>query len=284
MTLTQNRFGWRSYTLGVFILFQLVYLPAANFIKLIALRLPESTGELDDDIQLHGQQFPDRVQAVADTLGTAFVRYGELTGQAQGWSLFAPIFGHQASLPMIAVAIPATPGSHGYLLRKASSLGNRELFRFDFRAPTVVSSTMNIDLRFCIGHGMPKRIESQQRRMAKRRSTSEYFGRIDRSKRFLNWRFNQVASRFPADAGPRARWSFGPSSIQSPEMSRRTLHLGQTPELPISDGTMDPGAVRSEGMLPVQAWQHLGQYDLAPESRAGHDGRRRAAVVAGLAR
>jgi hypothetical protein len=28
-------------------------------------------------------------------------RWGELTGQAQGWSLFAPVFGHQASLPAV---------------------------------------------------------------------------------------------------------------------------------------------------------------------------------------
>ena len=45
-----ERVAWRSYVLGLFILFQLVYLPAANFIKLIPLRLPESNGELDDDI------------------------------------------------------------------------------------------------------------------------------------------------------------------------------------------------------------------------------------------
>jgi hypothetical protein len=90
-----------SLLLGMFICFELLYLPASNFIKLIALRLPESKGELDDDIQLRGQQFPEPLQVVADATGTAFVRWGELTGQAQGWSLFAPIFGHQASLPAV---------------------------------------------------------------------------------------------------------------------------------------------------------------------------------------
>src|SRR5205823_6457860 len=31
------------------------------------------------------------------------IRWGELTGQAQGWALFAPVFGHQASLPLVEV-------------------------------------------------------------------------------------------------------------------------------------------------------------------------------------
>src|SRR4051794_28848278 len=100
--------GLRSHALGIFICFQLLYLPAANFIKLVVLRLPESRGELDDDIQLRGQQFPERLQTLADATGTAFVRWGELTGQAQGWSLFAPIFGHQASLPALSLNDPVT--------------------------------------------------------------------------------------------------------------------------------------------------------------------------------
>jgi hypothetical protein len=103
MMVGQPQRSFKGIALGAFVLFQLIYLPTANCIKLVALRLAESNGELDDDIQLRGQQFPERVQALADTLGTAFVRYGELTGQAQGWSLFAPMFGHQASLPMVAV-------------------------------------------------------------------------------------------------------------------------------------------------------------------------------------
>src|SRR5947208_11851195 len=97
-----ERVAWRSYVLGLFILFQLVYLPAANFIKLIPLRLPESNGELDDDIQLRGHDLIEPLQTAADAAGTAFVRWGEWTGQAQGWSLFAPIVGHQASLPEVS--------------------------------------------------------------------------------------------------------------------------------------------------------------------------------------
>jgi hypothetical protein len=130
-----------SFLLGVFILFQLVYLPAANIIKLFALRLPESKGELDDDIQLHGQQFPEPLQTVADATGTAFVRWGELTGQTQGWSLFAPIFGHQASLPMVILPnatlrsefSPMDPDS--YLRLPSSSC---RLFNYEYRLALVL--------------------------------------------------------------------------------------------------------------------------------------------------
>jgi hypothetical protein len=92
-----------SVLLGVFILFELIYLPAANVIKLVPLRLPESRGELDDDIQLRGKAYVEPVQRALDGLGAAMCRWGELTGQAQGWSLFAPLFGHQASLPAVHI-------------------------------------------------------------------------------------------------------------------------------------------------------------------------------------
>src|SRR5438105_9496506 len=92
---TQAR-PWQRVGLGLFIGFQLVYLPAANWIKLVPLGLPASMGELDDDIQLRGGSNP-----AYDAAGWAMLRWGELTGQAQGWSLFAPRFGHQASLPAV---------------------------------------------------------------------------------------------------------------------------------------------------------------------------------------
>src|SRR5262249_37315331 len=103
--------------LGVFILFELVYLPAANFIKLVPLRLPESRGELDDDIQLRGKAYVEPVQWALDGLGAAMCRWGELTGQAQGWSLFAPVFGHQASLPMVRIVPTLVPGVRPLILR-----------------------------------------------------------------------------------------------------------------------------------------------------------------------
>lgn len=93
-----------SFLLGAFICFQLVYLPVANVIKLIPMQLPESSGELDDDIQLRGNDLPESAQVLFDAVGGVCLRWGELTGQAQGWSLFAPQFGHQAALPAVTLA------------------------------------------------------------------------------------------------------------------------------------------------------------------------------------
>lgn len=135
-----------SFLLGAFICFQLVYLPVANVIKLIPLQLPESNGELDDDIQLRGQALPEPVQVLFDAAGGVCQRWGELTGQSQGWSLFAPQFGHQASLPVVTLAkidpdagrsinhsivsrfIPADPG-RWFRLPEPSC----RLFNFEYR-------------------------------------------------------------------------------------------------------------------------------------------------------
>ena len=61
-------------------------------------------------------------------------RYGELTGQAQGWSLFAPIFGHQASLPMVhfspASANTPPPVSDIYVHYPKSDC---RLFNYEYR-------------------------------------------------------------------------------------------------------------------------------------------------------
>src|SRR3954471_9847246 len=97
-----------SLLLRIFILWELFYLPAANFIKLLPVRLPPHKGELNDDVQLRADESAGGpAQAVRDGLAFGLSRWGELTGQTQGWALFAPTFGHQASLPVVVFAQPA---------------------------------------------------------------------------------------------------------------------------------------------------------------------------------
>src|SRR5262245_60313801 len=96
---------WQRAALGLFVLFLLAYLPVANVIKLYARQLPPPEGESTDDIQARGRAFDAEVPQLAlDRLGDTVDRFGESSGIAQGWSLFAPRFGHQASMPAVEVA------------------------------------------------------------------------------------------------------------------------------------------------------------------------------------
>jgi hypothetical protein len=93
------RFG--GWLLGAFVCFQLAYLPVANVLKLVPLRKPVQRGELYDDVQI--RRLPDDPPGpwLLETVGVVCDRWAELSGQTQGWSLFAPHFGRVASLPVV---------------------------------------------------------------------------------------------------------------------------------------------------------------------------------------
>lgn len=250
-----------SFLLGLFILFQLVYLPTANAIKLIALRLPESKGELDDDIQLRGQAFGEPLQTVADALGTSFVRYGELTGQAQGWSLFAPQFGHCAALPAMMPRdmwwsiqrldspppevlrsrfVPQDPEHHIRL----PSLDCR-LFNYEYRLALLFWTTQN-----------PYDRRSEWEEIIK--------GRVRRQNRsiqaYMSWRCNVYRRTNPRKPFA-SDWKFLVETIPNPPLEDPSgirvrlnpiaaAHFNHTTHL---IATWSPNAVVPQGMLPVQA-------------------------------
>jgi len=96
--------NWRARALGLFVLLQLVYLPLANFIQFVPRPMPEATGEFDMHMQREGTTtsivpIQNAINAVSDVID----RYGELTGQAQAWSLFAPDFPKQSVFPVLEV-------------------------------------------------------------------------------------------------------------------------------------------------------------------------------------
>jgi hypothetical protein len=102
MTDTPQKPGWRSVLLGLFVAGQLVYLLLSNLIQLVPRELPPPSGELDIRVQREGTATGVRpAQEVINSLGTAIDRYGELTGQVQAWSLFAPVFGTQSLIPIV---------------------------------------------------------------------------------------------------------------------------------------------------------------------------------------
>jgi hypothetical protein len=241
----ESRPSIKGIVLGVFILFQLVYLPAANFIKLIALRLPESTGELDDDIQLRGQQFPERVQALADTLGTAFVRYGELTGQAQGWSLFAPIFGHQASLP--------ATDFDGHIIESTFVPSNRNQYLRHFRLPSSNCRLFNYEYRLALLYWTA--LSEDQMREEPDAWKKARISRVRRQQRslqaFMHWRLREYLAVNPKPAPPknvRLVAQITPNPPIDPFERPRTRLFFWIARIPL-DMSAPPGS------LPVQAFE-----------------------------
>ena len=96
-----SRPGLKSVLLGLFVLFQLIYLPLSNLMQLVPREMPEHRGELDIRVQREGTATNQRsIQEAINGLGTCLDRYGELSGQVQAWSLFAPDFGTQTIYPI----------------------------------------------------------------------------------------------------------------------------------------------------------------------------------------
>jgi hypothetical protein len=92
-----------SYLLGAFVCIELVYLPLSNVIQRVPRRMAPLPDELLTRFDREGQATPEPVQSAIDATGTACDRWGELTAQAQGWSLFAPRFGENGTFVTLQV-------------------------------------------------------------------------------------------------------------------------------------------------------------------------------------
>jgi hypothetical protein len=94
--------GIKSILLGLFVLFQLIYLPLSNLIQFVPRDMPKPTGEFDIRKQREGTVTDNQqIQGAINGVGTFLDRYGELSGQVQYWSLFAPEFGRQTIFPVV---------------------------------------------------------------------------------------------------------------------------------------------------------------------------------------
>jgi hypothetical protein len=77
---------------GLFATWQFVYLPAANLIDFVPRRMSAPDPEpMRDDYQKRGTfTTVEPLQRAADTTGDVLDFWSEVSGQEQGWSLFAP--------------------------------------------------------------------------------------------------------------------------------------------------------------------------------------------------
>jgi hypothetical protein len=227
--------------LGLFILFQLVYLPIANLIKLVPLGIPESTGELNDDIQLRGQAFVAPVQAVADAAGTGFARWGELTGQAQGWSLFAPVFGHQAALPVVEL----------YQIRLRSQFVPADA-NYYFRAPSSACRLFNFEYRLALLYWNWDSLSYWDRRGEYAKSTELRVRRQNRSMlAYMRWKMDRFLSANPLQGAP-ARVALLAEIIPSPPMNDPWA-MREPPHRGYDIALWECMTPTPAGMMPVQS-------------------------------
>jgi hypothetical protein len=97
----QPKPGWQSIFLGLFVIFQVVYLPLANLMQLAPREMPPKKGELNVHVQRDGAVGNRWLQEGINAMGSALDRWSELSGQSQFWSLFAPDFDKQSIFPVV---------------------------------------------------------------------------------------------------------------------------------------------------------------------------------------
>jgi len=119
-----------SYLLGGFVCIQIVYLPLANIFQRVPRRMPPLPDEVLVRLQREGQATSSEpVQSTIDAIGSATDRWGELTAQSQGWSLFAPRFGTAGTF--LTLQVTASDGTTTELRSRFEPVDPDDYIRFD---------------------------------------------------------------------------------------------------------------------------------------------------------
>ncbi len=243
----QRRPGLASVLLGLFILWELFYLPASNLIKFLPLRAPEHRGEINDDIQLYGRKYRNEAaQATLDALGKLIIRWGELSGQLQGWSLFAPNFGRHAALPEVIVETAGAPPVVYH------SRFQREHPDTDIRLPETACRLFNYEYRlvFLFAGWSPEsfaerpkdwHVEIEKRVRDQQRSLLAY----------LRWQRERYVREHP-DAPPPTRLVL--NALLTPDPPAEAPWSGRAEPIVLPLAAWEPDAAVPAGRLPVQMW------------------------------
>ncbi|QVL32968.1 hypothetical protein KIH39_03360 [Telmatocola sphagniphila] len=90
-----------SVALGIFFLFQIIFLIVGNVIQYLPRQLSEHRAE---PFQKLGRlSDSDLIQEPVEAVGWFCDRWTELTGEWQGWSMFAPVFPHRGVFPVVVM-------------------------------------------------------------------------------------------------------------------------------------------------------------------------------------
>ena len=101
--LATTRPTWPQVALGLFVVWQLVFLAAANVVEFFPHRPPGRDELIDFPEPLQGMERPP---GLASHVATVTDRWAEATGQYQVWWLFAPGFPPSAAFPTVELSWP----------------------------------------------------------------------------------------------------------------------------------------------------------------------------------
>jgi hypothetical protein len=119
-----------SYLLGGFVCVQLVYLPLSNLLQRVPRRMDPLPDEMLARYDREGRATAvEPVQCAIDAVGTASDRWGELTGQTQCWSLFAPRFGRAGTF--LTLQVRSADGTTTELRSRFEPADPDDYVRFD---------------------------------------------------------------------------------------------------------------------------------------------------------
>lgn len=238
--------------LGIFVCFQLVAIPLGSYIKLVPVRAAEVRGEINGDLQ--EKLSPDRwasarepVQTVFDSIAWASSRWGEVSGQAQSWALFAS-FGKHAAMPAVELHWPADSGIPSVTLK--CHFEPEDPSRY-FYPPEPSCRRYNFEYRTCIFYwvALPSNFKS----------TNEYVQRVQDNVRdmhrsmsaFLHWRTQIYLRDHPCTPMPE-RVVLKARILPNPAPGESRHNRPATYEIPVAQ--WKPNQPESAEHLPIEAW------------------------------
>ncbi len=250
---------WHGRLIGAFVVVQLVFLLAANFLPLLPQGKRE-TEELTDDITWPGRAFEaEWLQRPLEFVGATAKRYGEATGQMQNWSLFAPGIAPQATFPVVElrwdeagvepvqIRSEFLPDDPRHYVRVP--ITNSRIFNYEFR--------MTQALWFCTDESLAKMPEFWETWVPHRVSRQRKSLRA-----YLEWKTATYLQQHPELAPPtearllvRCYWTPPPGStaLAPPAVDRPLVRL-RFDEVPSELEVFEP--VRKE-FQPVRAGANL---------------------------
>lgn len=243
---------WRrvhAVALGLFALWQMVFLVAANVIDLIPRNITDPPSLRLDPLQEHGQ-FTSLapLQALVDGLGEVIDAYSELTGQEQTWPLFAPGFPPHSTFGAIRLTL-----ADGSQVTLRSDFEPPDPNHAPFRLPFFQVRRFNLEHQF-----LPVILQHTQEAMRE-------YAEVVRTVTFQAYRYNQPLlqrwMRWCVDRWQRAHPGQGPvveivylaRYIPSPRPGEPKVWSGAVRERPLARW-LSPHEPTPAGELPLQVY------------------------------
>jgi hypothetical protein len=256
----------RERLLGAFVCFQLLAIPIGSYIKLVPVRVPEHHGEINGDLQLSLP--PEKwisarepMQTIFDSVAWVSSRWGELTGQAQCWALFAS-FGKKAAFPVVELHWTEESGIPSVKLK--THFEPDDPCRY-FYPPEPSCRLYNYEYRTCIFYWVasPAQFDDQE---DYRKHAIDCVRDMHRSVgTFLRWRTEKYLKEHPGTPHPN-RIVLIARVLPNPAPGTSRLSRPPAYEIPVAQWL--PHRVNESQQLAIDAWDPVNHSFVRLEKRS----------------